>query len=115
MVGSIHQQPRSMDSATLREHAASLRSSKRIAKRDTPARLCIEEGCGFLKRIHVSFSEPVGAAYMHGEGTEPCMGCLRQTRHRFCLGQLPRGSRYLIMKELGLKDHDYYGFWGLSP
>ena len=28
---------------------------------------------------------------------------------------VPRGSRYLIIKELGLKDHDYYGFWGLSP
>ena len=27
----------------------------------------------------------------------------------------PRGSRYLIIKELGLKDHDYSGFWGLSP
>ena len=27
----------------------------------------------------------------------------------------PRGSRYLIIKELGLKDQDYYGFWGLSP
>ena len=27
----------------------------------------------------------------------------------------PRGSRYLIIKELGLKDHDYCGFWGLSP
>ena len=27
----------------------------------------------------------------------------------------PRGSRYLIIKELGLKDHDYYGFCGLSP
>ena len=26
-----------------------------------------------------------------------------------------RGSRYLIIKELELKDHDYYGFWGLSP
>ena len=26
-----------------------------------------------------------------------------------------RGPRYLIIKELGLKDHDYYGFWGLSP
>ena len=24
----------------------------------------------------------------------------------------PRGSRYRILKELGLKDHDYYGFWG---
>ena len=28
---------------------------------------------------------------------------------------LPRGSRYLIIKELGLKDHDDYGFGGLSP
>ena len=28
---------------------------------------------------------------------------------------VPRGSRYLSIKELGLKDHDYYGFWGLSP
>ena len=27
----------------------------------------------------------------------------------------PRGSKYLIIKELGLEDHDYYGFWGLSP
>ena len=27
----------------------------------------------------------------------------------------PGGSRYLIIKELGLKGHDYYGFWGLSP
>ena len=27
----------------------------------------------------------------------------------------PQGSRYLILKELGLKDHDCYGFWGLSP
>ena len=27
----------------------------------------------------------------------------------------PRGSRYLIIKELGLKDHDYYGLGGLSP
>ena len=26
---------------------------------------------------------------------------------------IPRGSRYLIIKELGLKDHDYYGLWGL--
>ena len=24
---------------------------------------------------------------------------------------IPRGSRYLIIKELGLKDHDHYGFW----
>ena len=22
---------------------------------------------------------------------------------------------YLIIKEFGLKDHDYYGFWGLNP
>ena len=28
---------------------------------------------------------------------------------------IPRGSRYLIIKELGLEDHDYYGSWGLSP
>ena len=28
---------------------------------------------------------------------------------------LPRGSRYLIIKELRLKDHNYYGFWDLSP
>ena len=28
---------------------------------------------------------------------------------------LPRGSRYQIIKELGLKDHDYSGFWCLSP
>ena len=27
----------------------------------------------------------------------------------------PKGSRHLIMKELGLTDHDYSGFWGLSP
>ena len=27
-------------------------------------------------------------------------------------GIVPRGSRYLIIKELGLKDHDDYGFWG---
>ena len=27
----------------------------------------------------------------------------------------PIGSRYLIIPELGLKDHDYYGFGGLSP
>ena len=27
----------------------------------------------------------------------------------------PKGSRFLIIKESGLKDHDYYGFWGLSP
>ena len=27
---------------------------------------------------------------------------------------LPRGSRYLIIKELRLKDHDYSGFWGLN-
>ena len=27
----------------------------------------------------------------------------------------PRGSRYLVIKELGLKDHDYYGFWDLNP
>ena len=25
-----------------------------------------------------------------------------------------RGSRYLTIKELGLKGHDNYGFWGLS-
>ena len=25
----------------------------------------------------------------------------------------PRGSRYLTIKELGLKDHEHYGFWGL--
>ena len=24
----------------------------------------------------------------------------------------PKGSRYLIVEELGLKDHDSYGFWG---
>ena len=29
---------------------------------------------------------------------------------------IPRGSRYLILiKELELKDHDDYGFLGLSP
>ena len=29
---------------------------------------------------------------------------------------IPRGSRYLIIiMELGLKDHDSCGFWGLSP
>ena len=28
---------------------------------------------------------------------------------------VPKGSRYLIIKELGLKDHDHYGFGGLSP
>ena len=27
----------------------------------------------------------------------------------------PRGSRYLLIKELGLKDRDHYGIWGLSP
>ena len=27
---------------------------------------------------------------------------------------VPGGSRYLIIKELGLEDHDYYGFWGLN-
>ena len=27
----------------------------------------------------------------------------------------PRGSRYLIIKDVGLKDHDYCGFCGLSP
>ena len=27
----------------------------------------------------------------------------------------PRGSRYLIIKELELKNHGYCGFWGLSP
>ena len=27
----------------------------------------------------------------------------------------PRGSRHLVTKELGLQDHDYYGFWGRSP
>ena len=27
----------------------------------------------------------------------------------------PRGSRYIIIRDLGLKDYDYYGFWGLSP
>ena len=27
----------------------------------------------------------------------------------------PRGSRYLILNELGLKDHDYSGFWDLNP
>ena len=27
----------------------------------------------------------------------------------------PRGSRYLLIRELGPKDFDYYGFWGLSP
>ena len=31
------------------------------------------------------------------------------------LTSIPRGSRYLIIKELGPKDHDYYGFGGLSP
>ena len=30
-------------------------------------------------------------------------------------GNSPRGSGYLIIKELRLKDHDSYGFWGLSP
>ena len=28
---------------------------------------------------------------------------------------LSRGSRYLTIEGLGLKDHDYYGFGGLSP
>ena len=28
---------------------------------------------------------------------------------------VPRGSRYLILKDLELQDHDSYGFWGLSP
>ena len=28
---------------------------------------------------------------------------------------IPRGSRYLIIKELGLKDHYYNGFWDLIP
>ena len=28
---------------------------------------------------------------------------------------MPRGSRYQVIKEFGLKDHDYYGFWGLIP
>ena len=27
----------------------------------------------------------------------------------------PRGSRYLSIQELGLKDHIYYGRWGLNP
>ena len=27
---------------------------------------------------------------------------------------IPRGSRYLIIKELGLKDHDSSGFWPKS-
>ena len=25
------------------------------------------------------------------------------------VAMLPRGSRYLVIKELGLKDHDHYG------
>ena len=33
----------------------------------------------------------------------------------FVMMRIPEGSRYLIIKELELKDHDYYGFWGLSP
>ena len=31
------------------------------------------------------------------------------------LGMFLRGSRYLIVKELGLKDHIYHGFWDLNP
>ena len=27
----------------------------------------------------------------------------------------PLGSRYLIIQDLGLKDHDCYGFWDLIP
>ena len=34
---------------------------------------------------------------------------------RSVLPSEPRGCRYLMIKELGLKDHDHYGFWGLSP
>ena len=30
-------------------------------------------------------------------------------------GLLPQKPRYLIITEFGLRDHDYYGFWGLSP
>ena len=28
---------------------------------------------------------------------------------------IDRGSGYFVIKESGLKDHDPYGFWGLSP
>ena len=28
---------------------------------------------------------------------------------------ISRGSRYLIIKDVGLKDRDYYGFGGPSP
>ena len=42
-------------------------------------------------------------------------GCCSVVISKRALQRLPRGSRYLIDKELGLKDHDYYGFWGLSP
>ena len=31
------------------------------------------------------------------------------------LATVPRGSKYLIIKESGLKDHVYYGFWALIP
>ena len=38
----------------------------------------------------------------------------RNLRYEHDVYNLARGSRYLI-KELGLKDHDHHGFWGLSP
>ena len=32
-----------------------------------------------------------------------------------CQGHTPRGSRYLIIQELELKDKYYYGCWDLIP
>ena len=60
---------------------------------------------------------PIGILYPISQTTDPVdqaflsSQAVRKSYHQY----FPRGSRYLTIKELGLKDHDYYGSWSLNP
>ena len=50
-----------------------------------------------------------------GGCAEPWLGHPRRSASFASKGSDPEGPGIFCMKELRLKDHDYYGFWGLSP
>ena len=53
--------------------------------------------------------KPAGPGGCNSDG-DPKLGVEQESKDTSTIF-LPRQSRYLI-KELGLKDHEYYGFWG---
>ena len=55
-----------------------------------------------------------GGRRLGGPGLE-AVRALRKGSKDACQSMYSRGSRYLILREFGLQDHDYYGFWERSP